>query len=404
LKDDEYIAQRGKSTCGKRVFMKDLPRRLANVPLSTILLVCLCLLGLGIVRLVQNYLPPFRDETALRVVHIFLADLNGDNHQDVYMVTNQMHRILFNDGNGNFTGNRELSMHNYVLALGDLDGDDSLDALLTRFENGMMGGELLFECAEAPPDLVIPAHSDSVPGQVFAIQDRNRDSLPEGYIAGCCGGGTAMMNYATLFSNYRACLGTEPPADAALGDLNGDGTLDVFLAKRWTTTHRDNPNEVWFNDGRGNFTDSGQRLGKTESYEVALGDLNRDGFLDAVVGHRNGGDVWFNDGQGNFSDGEQRLGRGMTNTIFVVDPDKDGDLDVFLGGGTPTSIRLWLNDGTGRFMAGERVNYDRYAAVTMGDVTGDGILDIFVGGPDSYQIWHGDEDGHFSAYDPSPYR
>jgi hypothetical protein len=389
--------------------MNGLPRLAGNtikvvksVPLSIILLVCLCLLGLGIFRLFQNFIPPFRDETALRVVHVFLADLNADDHQDVYMVTNQMHRILFNDGNGNFTANRELSMHNYVLALGDLDGNDSLDALLTRFENGMMGGDLLFECAEAPADVVIPARSDGVPGQVFAIRDGNRDGLPEGYIAGCCGGGTAMMNYATLFSNYRSCLGAEPPADAALGDLNGDGTLDVFLAKGWTTTQRNTPNEVWFNDGQGNFIDSGQRLGKTESYNVALGDLNGDGFLDAVVGNSRGGEIWFNDGLGNFTIGKQRLGSGMTNTIFGSDLDGDGDMDLFLGG--YTSIRVWLNDGAERFKSGQRINYDRYDAVTVGDVTGDGVMDVFVGGPTSYQVWRGDGDGRFSAYGRSPYR
>ncbi len=378
-------------------------KKRANVPRLAVWLVCLCLLGLGGWSVVQILLPAFDSGTKLRIVHVFLADLNGDEHQDAYMVTNQMHRILFNDGNGDFTLNRELSMYNYVLALGDLDGNDSLDALLTRFENGMMGGDLLFECAEAPADVVIPARSDGVPGQVFAVQDGNRDGLPEGYIAGCCGGGTAMMNYATLFSNYRSCLGTEPPTDAALGDLNGDGALDVFVVKGWRMRdQRTTPNEVWFNDGMGNFADSGQRLGNSEGHAVALGDLNGDGFLDAVVGNRRGGDVWFNDGQGNFAKSNQRLGRGMTNIIFVADPDNDGDLDLFLGG--YTSIQVWLNDGTGRFKSGQQIKFGRYDAIAVGEVTGDGVVDVFVGGPNSYQVWRGDGNGHFSADDRSAYR
>jgi len=377
-------------------------KRLANVPRSTILLVCLCLLGLGIFKLFQNLLPPFRDETALRVVHVFLADLNADDHQDAFLVTNQMHRIIFNDGTGNFTSNRELLMRNYVLALGDLHGNGSLDAILVNFEEGEMGGELITECAEVPSDFVFPAHSEGATSQVFAFRDGNRDGIPEDFIAGCCGGGTMMMNYATLFSNHRSCLGTEYPMAAALGDLNGDGTLDAFLAKARTRTQATVSNQIWLNDGLGNFADSGQRLGNVESYSVVLDDLNGDSFLDAVVGNIRGGEIWFNDGQGNFTIGKQRLGSGMTNTIFVSDLDGDGYLDLFLG--SYTSIRVWLNDGTGRFKSGQRINYDRYDAVSVGDVTDDGLMDLFVGGPDSYQVWRGDGDGRFSAYGRSPYR
>jgi hypothetical protein len=277
---------------------------------------------------------------------------------------------------------------------------------LSNFENGMNGGDLITECAESPADFVIPARSDGVLGQVFAIRDGNRDGLPEGYVAGCCGGGTSMMNYATLFSNHRSCLGTKHPAAAAVGDLNGDQTLDVFVANGWMLVdgqpQSTTPNEVWFNDGLGNFADSGQRLGDDQSFAVMLGDLNGDGFLDAVVGNHHGGEIWTNDGQGNFAKSNESLGRGVANTIFVTDLDKDGDLDLFLGGGT--SIRVWLNAGAGQFNAGQRIKFDGYDAVAVGDVTGDGITDVFVGGPDSYRVWRGDGSGHFNAGESSAYR
>ena len=48
---------------------------------------------------------------------------------------------------------------------------------------------------------------------------------------------------------------------AALGDLDGDGDLDAFVANHssWKS------NTVWRNDGTGTFADSGQTLGITYS-------------------------------------------------------------------------------------------------------------------------------------------
>ena len=43
------------------------------------------------------------------------------------------------------------------------------------------------------------------------------------------------------------------------------------------------PDRVFWNDGMGNYTDSGQALGFVGSADINLGDLDRDGDLDAFV-------------------------------------------------------------------------------------------------------------------------
>ena len=88
-------------------------------------------------------------------------------------------------------------------------------------------------------------------------------------------------------------------SDAALGDLDGDGDLDAFIANG-ESTNDGKPNEVRVNVGNGLFQDNGIRLGNSPSLSVALGDLDGDGDLDAFIancGVFNGGHpnkVWFN--------------------------------------------------------------------------------------------------------------
>ena len=182
-------------------------------------------------------------------------------------------------------------------------------------------------------------------------------------------------------------VGSTKSDGVALGDLDGDGDLDAFVA------NRQQPNRVWLNGGSANFTDSGQLLSNGFSLGVDLGDLDGDGDLDAFVTNVNQGDrVWVNNGSGVFSDSGQSLGSDAARRIALGDVDNDGDLDAFAANAVGAD-RVWLNDGSGTFSLGQSLaGTSNSKGVALGDTDGDGDLDAFVaanGFPngESSQLW-----------------
>jgi serine/threonine protein kinase len=156
-----------------------------------------------------------------------------------------------------------------------------------------------------------------------------------------------------------------------LGDLDGDGDLDLFVAMLKA------PCVMFRNDGKGVFTDSGQQLGDNESFAVALGDLDGDGDLDAFVANTGGqaNAIWLNEGRGTFQRTEQSFPPQHSNDVALTDVDGDKDLDAVVSHWNG-SVEIWINDGAAKITSQQTITLRSNTSIALGDLDGDGDVDL----------------------------
>jgi hypothetical protein len=320
---------------------------------------------------------------------VAVADFNGDGALDAFVVSLVTWEaceslVYMGDGRGHFadSGQRLAAARPSDQPLVfDIDGNGTPDVIVGR-ATWMNDGRGRFTPG---PSIFVDADGAPVRGATFG--DLNGDGALD--LATTVMLGEARTNAVRLYLNDRKGTFREAgqvllagiSSAIAIGDLNGDRIPDVVVSG-WRNSPTDGcPNRVLLNDGKAHLTDTGQQLDEkmNHSHSLALGDVDRDGDLDAVIvaqGEAPSGGAYLNDGKGRFTPGS-RIGAGGIEKVRLADFDFDGDLDIFLACIGPDLV--CVNDGRGGFTdAGMRLGKDWSWELAVGDFNGDRLPDVFV--------------------------
>ncbi|HNB52703.1 MAG TPA: FG-GAP-like repeat-containing protein, partial [Anaerolineales bacterium] len=325
------------------------------------------------------------------------GDVDRDGDGDVLVSnTDQPTTVWLNDGQATFTPHPNTPNLGaggvQALALGDLDNDGDVDVVLAT-----LGEESVWlndRQGNFSPHPTMPTFGAGASLDVV-LGDLNGDSFLDALVANTNGEPeTVWLNDGTgaFFPHpTMPIFGTGDSTSVALGDVDGDFDLDAVIANT-----NGEPETVWLNDTTGQFTPHGSvpEFGAEDSHAVRLGDLDADGDVDVVVANALGEPetVWMNDGTGGFFSYflPASFGTGDSTDLALGDLDGDMDLDVVVANANGEPETVWMNDGVGGFsehpgnpMFGEEDSQ----GVVLGDLEGDGGLDAIVANANGETVW-----------------
>lgn len=281
------------------------------------------------------------------------------------------------------------------MALGDLDGDGKLDAVVS---------------AIAPQDISVllgdgaggfgPA-AHIAPGQAptdVELDDLDGDGDLDAVVA--FGALHTLLVYEGDGSGQLAAghfQGTiHAPQDVALLDLDQDGDADVVSAEV-------NFNfALYENQGEGSLKSPVLLEPGIQHGEILVIDVNEDALADLLVTGSSGVQVCLADGAGGVTEvGTHATDDNMGDQPAVGDVNRDGHVDLLVPQRYfPELVEVFAGDGTGDFESSATLAEVGGPRLALGDFDEDGTLDLVVSqvdfmGPDLLGITRGDPAGLF---------